>query len=117
MADGVAEEGGAKVGSGGMRATIHVDDAPGMRAGDVEDENLFLFRNVDKFEAGSVKERRAGSGFAGDKRGILRIGCLAVIVNGFGPGLKGNGPGGTEATGAGEGFPVAFQPWAKAVYD
>src|ERR1017187_1235425 len=56
VADGVAEEGGAKVGCGGMRAAIRVDDAPGMRAGDVEDENLFLFRNVDKFEAGRSEE-------------------------------------------------------------
>src|SRR6185312_13962992 len=94
---------------GGVRAAVHVDHAPGVRACDVQDENLFELGRVDELEAGRVKERGPGRGFAVDERRIARESRLAVIVYSFGPRLEGNRPRRAESACAGSRFPITFR--------
>jgi hypothetical protein len=44
-----------------MRTAIHVDDAPRMRPGDIQDEETLELGHVHELESGRVEEGRSGS--------------------------------------------------------
>src|SRR6266480_2656813 len=53
-----------------MRPAVHVDDAPRMWTGDVEDVDLLLLGHVHDFESGGVEEPRARRRLTPDQRWI-----------------------------------------------
>src|SRR5690242_12606147 len=91
-----------------MRAAIDVNDTPGMRAGDVEDQNFLLLGDLDNFESGSVEKCGAGRRLTGNQRRVLGVGSLAIRVDGSGPILKGHLIGSGHAAEARPDLPVAF---------
>src|SRR5258706_9395279 len=59
-----------------MRAPVHVDDAPGVRPGDVEDVDLLLVGHVDDFKSRRVEESGSARRLAaqeGRKQIFLRV--------------------------------------------
>ena len=73
-----------------MWTAIHIDHAPGVGAGNVEQENRFQFRNFDELESRRQEKRWAAAGFATDLRGVeIRL-PGSILVKGPGPGLQRN---------------------------
>ncbi|PYR98607.1 MAG: hypothetical protein DMG12_22525 [Acidobacteria bacterium] len=106
--DGMAQESRPHIIAAGMRATIHINDPPGVRPGDVEDEDTLEFGHVHDLKAGCIEKRWSTGSLASNQRGVLCVCRLAVIVDGPRPWLEGHIVCTRKTTKAGADFPISF---------
>src|SRR6188474_3650702 len=89
-ADGMPEERRPQILTRWMRAAVQVDDAPGVRPGDVQQKDALQLRDIDDFKTGSVEESRPAGRLAADQRRIQVGGRRAVLIQRARPVLKRN---------------------------
>src|SRR6185436_4976173 len=58
-ANRMAEERRAQILTRWMGASVHIDDAPRVRSGDIQQKDALQLRDVDDFKAGSIEESGA----------------------------------------------------------
>src|SRR6185312_4601795 len=105
-ADRVAEIGGPEAGR--MRAAVHVDHAPRVRARDVDDVDLLLFRALDDLESRSGEESVARGRLAADERRIQIVLRRSELLERPRPRLRGDVVAARHAAETRTDLPVAF---------
>src|SRR6266850_7101029 len=70
LAGGVTQIGRAQIITGWVRASVHVNDPPGMRSGDVEYEDTLQLRHIYNLKPRCIKERRSTARLAAYQRGV-----------------------------------------------
>src|SRR6185436_16246336 len=91
-----------------MGASVHVDDAPRVRAGDVQQEDALLFGYVDDLKTRSVEKPRAAGRLAANERRIQVGGGRAVLIERARPVLKGNVRRARKPAKSGPDLPIPF---------